>query len=62
MDIYKGKKDNEQRASNLGTSVVLQLSDAYKKSGRNITCDNFFTSLQLGRELLLNKLTLVGTI
>ena len=44
------------------TLVVLQLSDAYKKSGCNITCDNFFTSLQLGRELLLNKLTLVGTV
>ena len=61
-DIYKDKKDSEQRASNLGGSVVLQLSDAYKKSDRNITCDNFFKSLQLGRELLLNKLTLVGTM
>ena len=30
MDIYKGK-DNEQRASNLDTRVVLQLSDANKK-------------------------------
>ena len=56
MDIYKGKEDNEQRASNLGTGVVLKLSDAYKKSGRNITCDNVFTSLQIGRELWLNKL------
>ena len=62
MDIYKGKKDNEQRASNLGTNVVQQLSDDYEKSGLNITCENFFTSLQLERELLLNKLTLVGTI
>ena len=62
MDIYKGKEDNEQRASNLGISVALPLSDANKKSCRNITSDNFFTSLQLGREQLLNKLTLVGTI
>ena len=62
LDIYKGKEPSEQRASNLGTTVVLNLSDSYKNSGRNITCDNFFTSLQLGRELLRRKLTLVGTI
>ena len=62
LDIYKGKEPNEQRASNLGTNVVLQLSDIYKNKGRNITCDNFFTSLQLGRELLKRKITLVGTI
>ena len=49
MDVCKGKETNEQRVSNLGTSVVLQLSHAYIKSGCNFTCDSFFTSLQLGR-------------
>ena len=31
-------------------------------SGRNITCDNFFTSIPLARDLLKKKLTLVETI
>ena len=62
MGIYKGRENNKPEVSNLGTSVVLQLSDAYQKSGRYVTCDNFFMSLQLGIELWLNKLTFVGTI
>ena len=62
MDIYKGRENNKPGVSNLGASVVLQLSDAYQKSGRYVTCDNFFMSLQLGIELWLNKLTFVGTI
>ncbi|TWW76230.1 hypothetical protein D4764_13G0008920 [Takifugu flavidus] len=30
--------------------------------GHNITCDNFFTSYDLGQELLRRKLTMVGTV
>lgn len=30
--------------------------------GHNITCDHFFTSYAFGQELLLKKLTMVGTI
>lgn len=62
LDIYKGKEPNDKKAKNVGTNVVLLLSESYRNTGRNITCDNFFTSLQLGRQLLQNKLTLVGTI
>ena len=32
----------------------------FKKRDRNITYDNFFTSLKLGRKLLKDRLTLVG--
>ena len=46
-------KNSIQRASKLGTTFVLNLSDFYKSSAGKITCDNFFTSLQIGRELLL---------
>ena len=62
LDIYEGKEPSEQRALNLGTTVVLNLSDFYKSSGRNIIRYNFFTSLQLGLELLRRKLTIIGTI
>lgn len=32
------------------------------KKGYNVTCDNFFTSLKLARDLLAEKTTLVGTV
>ena len=62
LDFYKGKEPNKQITSSLGTIVVLNLSDSYKNSGRNITYDKFFTSPQLGQKLLQRKLTLVITI
>ena len=40
----------------------MDLAKDYYKTGRNITCDNFFTSFDLGRQLLKEKLTIVGTI
>ncbi|PSN49104.1 hypothetical protein C0J52_13633, partial [Blattella germanica] len=58
---YLGK-EGCSKATNLGTSIVLQLSEPYNNSKRNITCDNFFTDLQLGQQLLRNGLTLVGTV
>ena len=49
MDVYKGRETCEPRKTNLGLKLVLKLSEPFKISGRNITCDNFFTSLELGR-------------
>ncbi|XP_040268703.1 piggyBac transposable element-derived protein 4-like [Bufo bufo] len=43
-----------------GQRVVLDLTTGLR--GHNITCDNFFTSYDLGQELLRRKLTMVGTI
>ena len=34
----------------------------FLKNERNITCDNFFTNLELGRKLLMQNFTIVGTI
>ena len=62
IDIYKGKEPQTLQNSNLGCKVVMHLAQPFKKSGRNITYGNFFTSLELGRKLLKNRLTLVGTI
>ena len=53
---------NEARQSSLASRIVLDLTKDYYMTGRNITCDNFFTSLDLGRKLLKEKLTIVGTI
>ena len=52
MDIYTRKEANESRATNLGYSVIMRLIKPFKISSQNITCDNFFTSLNLGRKLL----------
>ena len=36
--------------------------EVIKGSGRNVTMDNFFTSVPLARHLLTKKLSLVGTL
>ena len=45
-----------------GARVVKNLVKAIEHSGRNITCEKFFTSILLARDLLKKKLTLVVTI
>lgn len=62
MEVYTGKRAGEQRDVNQGERVVLSLTEEVVKTGRNITCDNFFTSISLARKLLSKKLTMVGTI
>ena len=62
MDVHKGRKIGEPRKANVGSKLVLKLSEPFKKSGRNITCDNFFTNLEWGRKLIMQNLTIVGTI
>ena len=46
------KRTTNPQNNNLGCKVVMHLAEPFKKSGRNITCHNFFTSLELGRKLL----------
>jgi hypothetical protein len=58
--IYSGK--DETRATQLGKSVVLKLSEKYEHSGRCITADNYFSSLDLARELYNKGLTFLGTL
>ena len=45
-----------------GQRVVLQLTDFLTGSGCQIYMDNFFTSLQLARNLLGRQMTMTGTI
>ena len=62
MQVYTGKDAESFRETNQGIRVVLDLVEDIEKSGRNITCDNFFTNLTLARKLLQTKLTLIGTM
>ncbi|ESO07714.1 hypothetical protein HELRODRAFT_170255 [Helobdella robusta] len=57
----RGRKSNDEKEKNQAQRVVLDLSENLKGSGRNITCDNFFTSLSLIQMLKKEKLTLLRT-
>ena len=62
--VYCGKENaSEAACRDLGGKVVRQLLEPLHCEGRNITTDNYFTSLGLARDLLkAKKATLVGTI
>lgn len=60
--LYLGKSDERAPDVNLGEHVVLKLSESYMKKGRNITTDNYFTSVKLARALKAQQTSLVGTV
>lgn len=57
---YTGKAPGASPEKNLGKKVVLTLVEGLK--GRNITCDNFFSSYELLESLLAQNITMVGTV
>lgn len=60
MQVYTGRDRNCRPEVNKGQRVVLDLVD--NLVGRNVTCDNFFTSHSLAVELKKRRLTLLGTV
>lgn len=64
-EVYCGKTSDRPRAKNdklLPTQVVLRLVPPVEGSNRNITGDNWFSSIELVDELWSRKLTYVGTM
>ena len=59
---YLGRPLGQARQVNLGRNTALQLAQPFFKSGRNITCDNYFADLALAEGCLRNGLTVVGTV
>lgn len=59
---YLGKDESREPSVPLGEFVTMKLAKPYVGCGRNITTDNFFTSLPLATKLLAKKTTIVGTI
>jgi len=56
-------RTNEAVCKDLGGKVVRQLLQPLQCEGRNVTTENYFTSLVLARDLLkAKKATLIGTI
>ena len=60
--VYLGKQPGEQREVGQAKRVVMDLVVPIRGSGRNITTDQHFTSVELARELKDSNLTIVGTI
>lgn len=63
FEIYCGAQFNgPYKTSNKPFDIVQRLVDPIKKSNRNLTTDNYYTSYPLAEYLLQNGLTLIGTM
>lgn len=63
LEIYAGKHPTgPYLVSNSAEDVVMRLTRPIYKTGRNVTVDNWFTSIPLANNLEKHKLTLVGTL
>ncbi|XP_062864356.1 uncharacterized protein LOC134326079 isoform X3 [Trichomycterus rosablanca] len=50
----------DQHGRHAEQNVVLDVTEGLR--GHNVTCDNFFTSYELGLQLLKRKITMVGAV
>lgn len=63
LELYtKEQPEGPYRASNAAESVVLRLVEDLTNTGRTITTDNYFTSLNLADQLFQRNLFLLGTL
>lgn len=59
---YLGKNENRPIDETVGEHAVRRLAEPFHNTGRNITTDNFFTSLKLAKTLRNKGLSIVGTV
>jgi len=63
LEIYCGKQpDGPFACSNTPTDIVKRLVSLIENSNRNLTIDNWYTSVPLADYLLTKKITVLGTI
>ena len=60
--IYAGRQPGSAPEKNLGRNVVVHLTAPLQDSGRNVSTNNFFTSVPVARTLLQHQLTVVETM
>ena len=59
---YIGKDDLRPDDVQVTEHVVLKLADPFLNEGRNITADNYFSSMKLAEKLRVAKTSYVGTV
>ena len=59
---YLGEDEQRPQGVRLADHVVMRLMEPYLGKGRNVTTDNYFTSLKLCNELTSKKTSIVGTV
>ena len=59
---YLGKDENRPVTQRLFEGVVIKLIEPYLGKGRNVTTDNYFTSIHLATQLRKKNTSLVGTL
>ena len=59
---YLGKDVQRPKDEPVSENVVMKLLNPYQGKGRNVTCDNFFTSVNLAKRLAAKKTSIVGTV
>ncbi|XP_027019870.2 piggyBac transposable element-derived protein 4-like [Tachysurus fulvidraco] len=59
---YLGKDPSCPSGERLSENVVMRLMEPFLDKGRNVTMDNFFTSLSLAHKLLSRKTTILCTV
>lgn len=59
---YLGRDESRPPGQRLGENVVLRLMEPYINTGRNVTTDNFFTSIKLAKDLKQRRTSVVGTM
>lgn len=59
---YLGKNEERDQSQRLSEFVVMKLIEPFQNMGRNVTVDNFFTSLELAKKLKEKRTSLVGTM
>ena len=59
---YLGKDKSRDTSVSLPSYVVTKLMQTIFKRGYNVTCDNFFTSLDVALRLAEQKCSIVGTV
>ena len=60
--IYARRQPRLAPEKNRGHDVVVNLTAPLQGSGRNVSMDNFFTSVPVAKTLLQHRHTVVGTM
>ena len=59
---YLGKDNSRPARIALSEHVILRPTELYRKTGRNVTADNFFTSVNLAKTLRQEGISIIGTV